>query len=81
MSFGGQTGEDADGLHWMVEQYRKTSNPVWMRDREEIEPLFGDWPLLEPGVVNLPDWRPVRELRRDEEGARPFAWCGVAVHP
>ncbi len=81
MSFGGQAGEDADGLHWMVEQYRKTSNPVWMRDREEIEPLFGDWPLLEPGIVHLPDWRPVRELRRDEQGARPFAWCGVATHP
>jgi hypothetical protein len=81
MSFGGQTGKDADGLRWFVEQYRKTSNPVWMRDREEIEAFFGDWRLLDPGVVHLPDWRPERELRRDEKGARPFAWCGVALRP
>ena len=81
MSEGDGEGEALEGLRWFVEQYRKTSNPVWLRSREEIEPLFGDWKLLEPGVVHLPDWRPDRELNALEAEARPFAWCGIAEKP
>jgi S-adenosyl methyltransferase len=38
------------------------------REGEEIESWFGDWELLEPGVVPLPDWRPEPgiEVLRDE---------------
>jgi hypothetical protein len=38
------------------------------REREEIESWFGDWELLEPGVVPLPDWRPEPGIQvlRDE---------------
>jgi hypothetical protein len=38
------------------------------REGEEIESWFGDWELLEPGVVPLPDWRPGPgiEVLRDE---------------
>jgi SAM-dependent methyltransferase len=81
MSEGDGTGETLAGLRWFVEQYRKTSNPVWLRDREEIEPLFGDWNLLEPGIVHLPDWRPDRKLNALEAEARPYAWCGIAEKP
>src|SRR5947199_626618 len=78
MSEGDGAGEALEGLRWFVEQYRKTSNPVWLRSREEIEPLFGDWKLLEPGITHLPDWRPDRTLNPLEAEARPFAWCGIA---
>jgi hypothetical protein len=38
------------------------------REGVEIESWFGDWELLEPGVVPLPDWRPGPgiEVLRDE---------------
>ncbi|WP_329070963.1 SAM-dependent methyltransferase [Amycolatopsis sp. NBC_01480] len=81
MSEGDGSGSALEGLRWLVEQYRKTSNPMWLRDRDEIEPLFGGWPLLEPGITHLPDWRPERELNAVEAEARPFAWCGVAEKP
>ncbi|MGW3962208.1 SAM-dependent methyltransferase [Amycolatopsis sp. NPDC005003] len=81
MSEGDGAGPHLDGLRWFVEQYRKTSNPVWLRNREEIEPLFGDWPILEPGIVHLPDWRPDRKINALEAEARPFAWCAVAAKP
>ncbi|MEV4596463.1 SAM-dependent methyltransferase [Amycolatopsis sp. NPDC049253] len=81
MSEGDGDGPALEGLRWFVEQYRKTSNPVWMRDRDDIAPFFGGWPLLEPGIVHLPDWRPERELNAVEAEARPFAWCGVAEKP
>ncbi|ATY09328.1 hypothetical protein CU254_01665 [Amycolatopsis sp. AA4] len=81
MSEGDGSGPALEGLRWFVEQYRKTSNPMWLRDRDEIEPFFGGWPLLEPGITHLPDWRPERELNAVEAEARPFAWCAVARKP
>lgn len=81
MSAGGTTGEDRAGVLAFVERYKSTSNPVWLRDREEIEPWFDGWSLLEPGVVHLPDWRPERRLNPVEALARPYAWCGVAEKP
>lgn len=38
------------------------------REDEEIVSWFGDWELLEPGLVPLPDWRPEPgiEVLRDE---------------
>ncbi|WP_158881382.1 SAM-dependent methyltransferase [Amycolatopsis anabasis] len=81
MTVGDATGEAAAGVEWFAAQYRHTTNPVWLRDRAEIESWFADWDVTEPGVTHLPDWRPVRELAPEEEIARPFAWCGVAVKP
>ncbi|MEC3976511.1 SAM-dependent methyltransferase [Amycolatopsis sp. H20-H5] len=81
MSYGSATGEALAGIQWFVEQYRETSNPVWLRDRDELQALFGGWPLLEPGITHLPDWRPVRKPNAIEAGARPFAWCAVAQRP
>ncbi|MFF0147234.1 S-adenosyl methyltransferase [Amycolatopsis sulphurea] len=81
MTEGDGSGPALEGLRWFVEQYRKTSNPVWLRDRAEIEPFFGGWPLLEPGIQHLPHWRPERQLNTIEAEATPFAWCGVARKP
>ncbi|RZQ64450.1 hypothetical protein EWH70_09405 [Amycolatopsis suaedae] len=80
MTVGGTTGEARRGVLDFAEQYRNTSNPVWLRDHHEVVELFGDWELLEPGVVHIPDWRPERQLAGPEVDARPFAWCGVAVN-
>ena len=38
-----------------------------VRDREEITALFGDFELVEPGVVQLPQWRPDGAVREDWE--------------
>jgi O-methyltransferase involved in polyketide biosynthesis len=64
-----------------VEAYKDTSNPAWLRSDEELLPWFGGWPLLEPGLTSLPDWRPATEPTSLDAQTRPFAWCGVAVKP
>jgi hypothetical protein len=38
-----------------------------VRDRAEITALFGDFELVEPGVVQLPLWRPDGPVREDWE--------------
>ncbi len=48
------------------------------RDREAVQRFFGDWELLEPGIVPVSGWRP------DEPVAAPEAayyWAGVARKP
>lgn len=37
--------------------YRDTSHPLTPRTRAEIAALFGEFDLVEPGVVFLPEWR------------------------
>jgi hypothetical protein len=56
--------------------YKDTSNPLHCRDRVEVTEFFDGWDLLDPGVVFIPDWRPV--VPPDlADTARPLAWCGV----
>ncbi|QFU85604.1 SAM-dependent methyltransferase [Amycolatopsis sp. YIM 10] len=44
-------------LQSVHEQYKQSSTPVTLRTRAEFSALFGDFDLVEPGVVWLPEWR------------------------
>ena len=39
--------------------------PVWLRDRAEVASWFAGLSLVEPGIVELPAWRP-------DEGDRTY---------
>jgi hypothetical protein len=45
--------------------WANAKSQVVVRDREEIAALFGDFELVEPGVVQLPLWRPDGAVRED----------------
>jgi hypothetical protein len=62
----------------MAETFRrlneKMADSVVLRARDEFAALFGDLELVEPGIVQLPDWWP----EPDAPPAGPVpAWCGV----
>jgi len=48
---------------------------VTLRARDEVAELFGEMELVEPGVVQLPGWRP--DPGTASAGPLPM-WCGVA---
>jgi O-methyltransferase involved in polyketide biosynthesis len=73
--------QEAAAARRFRDAYQNTSNPLWLRDRAEIQPWFGDWPLIEPGLVHPADWRPDHELNPIEDQSRPFGWSGVAAKP
>jgi hypothetical protein len=74
--------EAADMVERFLGAYRSTSNPGWLRSRDEILPFFGDWSLLEPGLVHLGEWRwDGGPMTNTEKNAQSFAWCGVAEKP
>jgi hypothetical protein len=56
-----------------AEQGRMTLVP---RDREQCARFFGDWELVEPGLVPVMAWRPEGGAPDDPESA--YYWAGVA---
>lgn len=48
---------DTPNVKKLAEVYETTS-PAVFRSAERIHGLFGDWDLLDPGVVPLHEWRP-----------------------
>ncbi|MTD55775.1 SAM-dependent methyltransferase [Amycolatopsis pithecellobii] len=75
------SAEDAAALHEFADSYARTSNPMWVRQSADIEPWFGGWPLIEPGLVSVADWRSEATLSPAGQRARPFGICGVAERP
>lgn len=67
----------------VTDAYKSTSNPFWVRTHDEIKEFFGDWRMIEPGLVHLTDWRPDNPqwLATDDNDVRPYNWGGVAEKP
>ena len=55
--------------------YRRQVAPMEHRSHAEVGRFFAGLDLLDPGLVQLPEWRP-------DPGSRPVGpvamWCGVA---
>jgi hypothetical protein len=49
-------GELRGQLEKFVNQYEESSTPCRFRTPEEIRAFFGDFDLVEPGLVWLPQW-------------------------
>ena len=50
--------EEAEKARAVQELFNATLGTGLWREDEEILAWFGDWELLEPGLVPLPEWRP-----------------------
>lgn len=70
--------EDGEAIRRLAEFYRKTPNPMWLRNRSDIQGWMGDWSLVEPGLVLGARWRPDRPATALETRATKFGWVGVA---
>ena len=49
-----------------------------MRARDEVRRFFGDWEMLEPGLVPVSAWRPDQPVENPEAA---YYWAGVARKP
>lgn len=61
--------------------YQKTSNPIHLRTRDEFTAMFGDWPLVRPGVVWAPQWHPDDATTAPSHPALSHMLAGVAHKP
>lgn len=49
---------DEEGDYDGVNVYKRTNAPLSVRTRKEILDFFGDFEVLAPGLVDVPQWRP-----------------------
>jgi hypothetical protein len=64
----------------LVNLYATSTNTAVGRSRKQITELFGDFELVDPGAVYVPEWRP-DEGEVEEHPERYLFFGGVAVKP
>jgi S-adenosyl methyltransferase len=65
----------------VVELYQRTTTQVIARTTDEITAFFGDFRLVEPGLVYLPAWRPDSPDDVDDHPERLVSLAGVGQKP
>ncbi|KQV11999.1 methyltransferase [Kitasatospora sp. Root107] len=60
----------------VVEAAAKGNMTLVPRTRDEVARFFGDWELVDPGVVPVMGWRPEGDVPADPSAA--YYWSGVA---
>jgi len=65
----------------VVEMYQRTGSQNTSRPADEIEDLFGEFALVDPGLVFLPAWRPDSPDDVGENIERFVALAGVGRKP
>jgi len=58
--------------------YDQATSPVTLRTRAQVAALFEGWDLVEPGLVQVPLWRPDGRPPRQKELERAWVYGGVA---
>jgi hypothetical protein len=59
VSVGTSDGADPEMLAEATQTYASARMPFTLRSRAQILDLFDGFDLVEPGLVSLPEWRPV----------------------
>jgi hypothetical protein len=66
-------GQDPDDVAQFVEMFETAREPMVMRSRKRIREFFDGLELVEPGMVDGPDWRP------DRPYPEPSRWLVAGV--
>lgn len=72
--------ERREAVGRVAKVYQQTSAPGTPRTREQVLEYFGDFELVEPGLVWVPSWRPDHEISPDEAKLAWF-YAGVGRKP
>jgi O-methyltransferase involved in polyketide biosynthesis len=73
--------DERQALLDLIEYYDTTTNPGVLRTKAEFARFFGDWPLLEPGLVYAPAWHPDAETLFADSPSESRVIGGVARKP
>jgi hypothetical protein len=76
-------GQSGDIIEMLQMWNTNSPEPMYWRTRDEIESLFEGFAILEPGVVQLPLWRPDTEDRERaaQNPERYASYAAVGIKP
>ncbi|MEV6011354.1 SAM-dependent methyltransferase [Streptomyces sp. NPDC051976] len=72
-------GSMSDGQRGVQAVYQRTTTPLIMRTRAELEPFFDGFDIVDPGIVPLPFWRPDTPVNEDDDPAMLHGLAGVGL--
>lgn len=74
------TGTEVDGT---VQQFKTATDNAFPRTPDEVSAFFGDWDLVDPGLVWVVDWRPDGQEHRwwGNQPERTSVMAGAARKP
>lgn len=72
-------GSLSSGQRGVQAVYQRTTTPLLMRTRAQLEPFFAGFELVEPGIVPLPFWRPDTPPSEDDDPAMLHGLAGVGL--
>lgn len=72
---------DADAATASEKLFNETMGTGRWRSRDEILAHFGDWDLIDPGLVPLPEWRPEPDAIRQQTLTHHLFLGGMARKP
>jgi hypothetical protein len=67
-----------DAVDLATTVYSKATAPLVVRDRSQVTAMFEGWNLIEPGIVQVPLWRPDGPAPRLDDLAKIAIYGGVA---
>jgi S-adenosyl methyltransferase len=70
---------EPERAHSAVKGYRQASAPFVLRSHQEISSFFDGFEVLEPGVVQIPWWRPDGEV--PEDAGKIWIYGGIGRKP
>jgi O-methyltransferase involved in polyketide biosynthesis len=70
---------EREAMDYVAAQYESTTNPGLSRTASQFARFFGDWPLVEPGVVYAPAWHPDDRTLFADDPPRTHVLAGVAM--
>ncbi|MEV6602843.1 SAM-dependent methyltransferase [Kutzneria sp. NPDC051319] len=75
--------DDFTSLHGdeIVETMKSTQNNVFPRTRAQVLELFGDFDLVEPGLVTTSQWHPDYSMAPAVDPQEDGLYAGVAIKP
>lgn len=72
---------ERQALEDLVAYYDTTTNPAQLRSTEEFARFFGDWEMLDPGLVYAPAWHPDDATLFAKNPSESRILAGVARKP
>lgn len=69
---------DPEAIAAIEDLYRNATAPIVFRPRAQLQSFFDGFDLVEPGLVELPDWRPISAAQARAERAET-PWVGLAA--
>lgn len=75
------TNDDHSQVSALADLYENTTQPVKLRDQNQLRELLAGFEILDPGIVFTPEWRPISQEDIGDFPERSVCYAAVGQKP